>query len=137
MTQTPHSGTDGLSEDQRHAARGRFQILRPDLGEGIPLTRIAEEHKLALRTLSRWAANDRQLGLAGLCRRSRSDRDQRRMSPTLQQFIEGLALHRPHLSSAAVHREAALIAAQLGEPVPCYRTVPMVIRDLGPALGTL
>ena len=59
------------------------------------------------------------------------------MSPTLQQFIEGLALHRPHLSAAAVHREAALIAARLGEPVPCYRTVHMVIGALEPALVTL
>src|SRR5208337_5442047 len=137
MTENTHSGTDGLSEDQRRAALGRFQIVRPYLEEGVPLTRIAQEHKLGLRTVSRWAANYRQLGLAGLCRSSRSDRDKRRMSPTLQQFIEGLALHRPHLSSAAVHREAAIIAARLGEPVPCYRTVHMVIRDLEPALVTL
>ena len=36
-----------------------------------------------------------------------------------------------------MHREAALIAARLGEPVPCYRTVHRVIRGLEPALVTL
>jgi putative transposase len=133
----PHPGTDGLTEVQRRAALARFQILRPNLEEGIPLTRIAQEHGLGVRTLSRWADHYRQLGLAGLCRKSRKDRDKRKMSPTLQQFIEGLALHRPHLSAAAVHREAALIATRLGEPVPSYRTVHIVIRGLEPALVTL
>jgi putative transposase len=134
-----------LTEDQRRAALGRFRILRPHLEEGVPLARIAQEHNLGLRTLSRWAANYRQPGLAGLCRKSRTDRDQRKMSPTLQQFIEGLALLRPHLSAAAVHCETTLIAVRLGEPVPCYRTVHMVIhrtvhmviRGLEPALATL
>lgn len=137
MTDTPHSGTDGLTEDQRRAALGRFQVLRPYLEEGVPLARIAQEHHLPVRTLSRWAASYRRLGLAGLCRKSRSDRDKRKMSTALQQFIEGLALHRPYLSAAAVHREAALIAARLGEPVPSYRTVHMVIGALEPALVTL
>ena len=137
MTTTPHSGTDGLTDDQRRTALDRFQILRPHLEEDIPLARIAHEQMLSFRTLSRWAANYHRLGLAGLCRKSRTDRDQRRMSPTLQQFTEGLALEKPQLSAAAVHREAALIAARLGEPVPCYRTVHMVIRDLEPALVTL
>src|SRR6516225_5968604 len=134
---TPHPGTDGLTEDQRRAALARFQILRPYLEEGVPLARIAQEHSLSVRTLNRWAADYHRLGLAGLCRKSRNDRDQRKMSLTLQQFIEGLALHRPHLSAAAVHREAALIAARLGEPVPSYRTVHMVIHGLEPALVML
>ena len=137
MTTTPHSGTDGLTEDQRRTALDRFQILRPHLEEDIPLARIAHEQMLSFRTLSRWAASYHRLGLAGLCRKSRTDRDQRRMSPTLQQFTEGLALEKLQLSAAAVHREAALIAARLGEPVPSYRTVHRVIRGLEPALVTL
>ena len=137
MTAQPYAGTDGLSEDQRREALERFRILRPYLEEGVPLARIAQDHNLVLRTLTRWAGHYRQRGLAGLCRKSRTDRDQRKMSPTLQQFIEGLALAKPHLSAAAVHREAALLAARLGEPVPCYRTVHMVIHALEPALVTL
>src|SRR3954447_20688324 len=137
MTETLASGTDGLTEDQRRAALGRFQVLRPYFEDSVPLASIALENHLPVRTLTRWAANYRRLGLAGLCRKSRNDRDRRKMSPTLQQFIEGLALHRPYLSAAAVHREAAIMAARLGEPVPSYRTVHMVIGALGPALVTL
>jgi Helix-turn-helix domain len=92
MTTTSHSGTDSWTEDQRRAAFARFQILRPHLEEDVPLARIAEEQKLSFRTLSRWATNYHQLGLAGLCRKPRTDRDQRRMSPTLQQFTEGLVM---------------------------------------------
>src|SRR5262249_25839533 len=134
---TPHPGTDGLTEVQRRAALARFLILRPYREEGVPLAHIAQQHGLGVRTLSRWADHYRQLGLAGLCRKSRNDRDKRKMSPTLQQFIEGLALHRPHLSAAAVHREAALIAARLGDPVPSSRTVHIGIRRLQPAPVTL
>src|SRR5262249_43243535 len=73
MTTTPHPGTDDLTEDQRRAALARFQVLRPHLEEDIPLDRIAHEQNLSLRTLSRWAATYRRLGLAGLCRKSRTD----------------------------------------------------------------
>ena len=43
MTATSRSGTNGLTEDQRHAALGRFQILLPYLKEGVSLARIAQE----------------------------------------------------------------------------------------------
>jgi putative transposase len=71
---------EGLTEDQRRAALARFQILRPYLEEGVPLTRIAQEQGLSVRTLNRWAADYHRLGLAGLCRKSRNDRD----NPTMR-----------------------------------------------------
>ena len=116
-------GAPGLADDRRSAALARFQIIRPHLEEGVPLARIAQERHLSPRTLSRWAAHYRRIGLPGLCRKSRNDWDKRKMSPILRKFIEGLALHRPHLSAAGVHREATLIAARPGEPAPSYRTV--------------
>lgn len=42
-----------LTESQRSKARKRFPILRPFLEEGVPLTRIALEHQLEMRTLRR------------------------------------------------------------------------------------
>ena len=92
MTATPHFGTGDLTEDQRRAALGRFQTLRPHLEEDVPLARIAHEHKSNLRTPNRWATNYRQLELAWLCRKPPIDKDKRRMSPTLQQLIDGLAM---------------------------------------------
>ena len=84
MTTTPHSGTDGLTEDQN----------------------------LSFRTQNRWdlwATNFRCLRLAGLCCKFCTDRDQRRMSPTLQQFTEELAV-------VEVARECSVIGTDMREP---------------------
>ena len=133
MALTPSFGTSGLTEEQRSLALARFHILRPFLEEGVPLASIAQQHDLNLRTVRRWAKSYRQHGLAGLCRPARADKSKRRMSPTLQHCIEGFALRQPRLTAAAVHRQAAAAAAQLGEPVPSYRTVHRVIQQLDPA----
>jgi transposase-like protein len=138
MALTPNFGTSGLTEDQRSLALARFHILRLFLEENVPLATLAQQHDLNERTLRRWANNYRQHGLAGLCRPARADKSKRRrMSPTLQQCIEGFALKQPRLTAAAVHRQAAAAAARLGEPVPSYRTVHRVIQQLDPALVTL
>src|SRR5271166_6074141 len=79
MTVTSRSGTNGLTEDQRRTALDRFQILRPHLEEDIPLDRIAHEQKLSSRTLSRWAANYRRLGLREHCRKPHAGKDKRRV----------------------------------------------------------
>ena len=124
MDVPPKLKGSGLTKKQRSLALDRFHTLRPFLEDGVPLARIAQENHLHVRTVSRWAKNYHQLGLAGLCRQPRTDKNKRRrMSPTLQQFTEGLALQKPPLTATAVHRQAASVAARLGEPVPSYRTV--------------
>ncbi len=39
-----------LSEEQRHQALERFQVLRPFLEEGVPLAAVAREHAISPRT---------------------------------------------------------------------------------------
>ena len=95
MALTTRSGTGGLTEQERALALERFQILRPFLEDGVPLVRVAEENHLNERTIRRWAKDYRQFGLAGLCHKARADKKKRQMSPTLQQFVEGLALQKP------------------------------------------
>ena len=120
MASTTRSGTAGLTEEERSFALKRFQILRPFLEDGVPLVRIAQENNLGVRTVYRWAENYRERGLAGLCRKARGDKSKRQMSPTLEKVIEGLALKEPRPTAAAVHRQAAVLASQLNEPVPSY-----------------
>src|SRR5436305_11662025 len=132
---TPPSLT-ALSEAQRERALERFQTVRPFLEEGIPLARVARERGIILRTLQRWVVRYRHEGLAGLARKERSDRGKRQLSDNLRQAIEGLALKKPPLSAASIHRQAAILAERLGEPPPTYRIVYAVIRDLDPALVT-
>src|SRR5262245_56632724 len=126
MTTKP--GTGGLTEEERSFALARFQMQRPILEDGVTLARVAEENRLSVRTVGRWVRSYRQRGLVGLCRKVRVDKRNRRMSPMLQQFIEGLALKEPRLTAAAVHRQATLVAPRLGEPVPSYQTVHLMIQ---------
>ena len=42
------------------------------------------------------------------------------LSDTLRQAIEGLALKKPPLSAASIHRQAVTLAERLGEPPPSY-----------------
>jgi putative transposase len=133
----PPSPLSGLSEAERDLALKRFDLLRPFLEDGIPLTRVACARGLALRTARRWAECYRRDGLAGLVRKARSDRDRRNLSDMLWQGIEGLALKKPRLSVAAIHRQAVALAEHLGEPPPSYGSVYTRIRGLEPALLTL
>src|SRR5271157_201609 len=137
MALTTQPSTGELTEKERSLALARFQILRPFLEDGVPLVRIAQENHLSERTVRRWVESYRQRGLAGLCRKAHADRGKRRMSITLQQFVEGLALQEPRQTAAAVHRQVALVAPELGEPVPSYQTIHLMIQRMDPALMTL
>src|SRR5512135_3034723 len=126
-----------LSEAQRSLALERFRILKPFFEEQIPLPQVAHGAGISLRTARYWARRYQREGLVGLARKIRRDRDQRKLSPTLQQFIEGLALQKPRPSMATIHRKVAETATNRGERVPSYTVVYRLIRKLDPALLTL
>jgi putative transposase len=107
------------------------------LEDGVPLTRLARERQIVLRTARRWVARYRKNGLAGLVRKERNDKDERKLAPQLQQIIEGLALSRPRLSAAAVHRKAVEAARKLNVNPPSYDVVYSLTRKLAPALVTM
>jgi putative transposase len=116
----------------------RFRLLRPTLEDGVPLAQLARERGLQLRRLQRWVRAYREEGLDGLALHTRTDRGQRRrVSVELQHVIEGLALRRPPLSRAAVHRETVAIARAQGWPEPSYGTVYSIIRALPAAMVAL
>jgi hypothetical protein len=77
------------------------------------------------------------VGRAGLARKRRSDRGQRHLSDALRRGLEGLALKKPPLSAASIHRQAVTRAERLGQPPPSYSTVYALIRVRDPAVLTL
>ena len=85
---------------------GRLAALRRYLDGEVALTAVAAEHGIALRTARRWVARLRASGPAGLGRKRRSDTGRRRLAPDLVVLVEGLALTRPRLSIATIHRRA-------------------------------
>ena len=68
-----------LSEVQRRQALARYHLLQPYLEGHVTLKSILDTHGLARRTAQRWVRQYRQMGLAGLARRQRSDRGRRRI----------------------------------------------------------
>lgn len=59
------------------------------------------------------------------------------MPSELVGLIEGLALHKPKLSAAAIHQRVKTIAEARNWPIPSNATVHAVVEALDPALVTL
>ena len=134
----PYPPLVSLTEAQRLAALKRFHLLRPFLEDGVPLTHIATQYQIQIRTLRRWVAQYRSFGLVGLVRRPRNDQGQRRaVPPGLQQVIEGLALQKPRRTLATIQREAARIAREQEWTAPSYSTIQRIVGELDPSLLTL
>jgi putative transposase len=126
-----------LTSEQRALATQRWQVLRPHIEEEVPLPAAAAAGAVPVRTLERWLARYRDGGLVGLARSPRSDRGRRKLPGELVAVIEGLALRRPPPSTAAIHRQAAAVAARQGWPVPSYATVYDIVRRLDPGMVML
>lgn len=127
-----------LSETQRATALQRYQILKPFLEGTCTLPEAIKPYELPLRTARGWVARYRAMGLAGLARGSRSDKGKhRQLSPEVMQLIEGLALQKPPLSKAAIHRRVQDWAKTADQPYPSYTLVSHVINGLEPGLVML
>jgi putative transposase len=122
-----------LREDAMH----RFAVLRSHLEENVSLAATAKHADIALRTAQRWLARYRTEGLAGLARMPRSDSGHRRIMSELAQLIEGMALHKPSLSVAAIHRRINGLAKKKNWPTPSYGSVYAIVRGLDPGMVTL
>lgn len=129
--------TDSLtvfSDADRAAAMERFRVLQPHLEIGVPLTAVADASGHSVRTLRRWAAKYREAGLVGLVRRGRADAGRRKLRADLAQQIEALAVQKPRLSAASIHRRIEKAAKAVGHPAPSYATVRRVMETLDPAM---
>ena len=121
----------GLSQPRRRRAFDRYRKLRPHLEQAVPLTRVAAEAGLPLRTAQRWVSRYRRFGLAGLSRAARADQGKRRrVSDGLRRLAEGLALQEAALGPGAIHREVCRVAQVQGQASPGYHiiTVSFAVR---------
>lgn len=126
----------GLSAQQLTLAQHRWEVLRPHLQDGVPLTQAARDAGVSLRTAQRWLSRYQAGGLTALARRPRSDRGARRTSPELVQLIEGLALRRPRPSIATIWRQGLRVAEEHGWPAPSYPAVHTIVTAIDPHLLT-
>ena len=97
----------------------RFQLLEPHLGGQKDLRSISQGAEISVRTLQRWVVGYKRAGLAGLVKKGRTDKGERRaISPRLRDAIEGLALEKPALPLTSVHRQVKHFAQMIGEAAP-------------------
>lgn len=128
----------GWPDEVRKLAMERFWLLQPHLEQNQPLRSVARAAGIPYRTAHRLVSAYRRHGLSGLVRKKRTDRGQRRtVSDKLKEGIEGLALQKPPLPIAALHRKVLQLARERGEKPPSYGTVFSIVRSLPADLVTL
>jgi putative transposase len=128
----------GLTGEARKHALDRFHLLQPHLENNRPLKAVAAAAAIPFRTAQRWVSLYRQLGLAALARRKRTDTGQHRdISAKLKEAIEGIALQKPPLPVATICRQARRLAQDLGEEPPSYWLVYRIVTALPADLVTL
>jgi|SRR5271165_63878 len=133
-----HRELSALTEKQCSQALKHFQLIRPFLKDGVPLSQIASKLQFSVRTLRRFVRQYRSFGLIGLSKATRKDIGQRRsVTPELQKIIEGLALQTPRRTIANIKREAARISQEQNWTPPSYSTTKRIVKKLDPQLTTL
>ncbi|MCB0597417.1 MAG: DDE-type integrase/transposase/recombinase [Lewinellaceae bacterium] len=116
----------------------KFKLIKPHLEQGIPLTHIAQEKQVPLRTMRRWAKRYREHGLSGLEAKPRCDKNRRRsVSEELEQMARAFALQKPRLNIATIHRKIAALAKQQGQAAPKYNVIYDIVQKMDPRLIAL
>ena len=124
---TAISAPSQLTEKQRQLAMKRFAVLQPHLENGVPVAGAARHAGIPARTVERWLARYRSLGLPGLVRSVRSDAAGHRLPGDIVTLIEGMGLKKPHASAAAIHRRISNIAKAQGWRGPSYSAVYAIL----------
>jgi len=102
-----------LSESPRKIALDRFRLLQRHLEEQRLLKAVARDAGIGYRTAQRWKMRYRKYGLPGLARDDRADRGWRRaITLELKEILEALALQKPPLPIAALHRRMTNVGCE-------------------------
>lgn len=128
---------DRLPKPGDAEAAKRLGVLRRYLDGDVPLARAAADAGVPLRTAKRWLARYRTNGPSGLARLQRADSGTRKIVSELVELIEGMALTKPRLSAATIHRRVDAVARKQGWPAPSYSSVHAIMAALDPAMLTL
>ena len=116
----------------------KFKIIQSYLEDGVSLADIIVASGRPIRTLRRWIKQYRENGLAGLERKSRSDKSKRRsIDSELADLTKALALSKPKLSITTIQRKVKKLALQKKKPVPKYNVIYDIVSNLDPSLMTL
>lgn len=126
-----------FDKDQSKALH-KYKLIQLYLQNEKSFLEICKGQQIHPRTMRRWIKRYKELGLTGLERQQREDRDKRRScSQELQLLIEGLHLQQPHLSGASVYRKVKEHSLKHRQKCPSYRTVCHIISQIPKSMKTL
>ena len=117
-------------------ATARWEILRQHVEDGVPLTVLAEEHHIGLRTLQRWHQSFKLQGKPGLEPVAQGKRGCR-MPSDFVKLVEGLALAKLPRTTAAIHQQANKVALHQGWAPVSYSTIRSIVGEIDPGMMTL
>ena len=129
-----HAALSEMPEGVRQRAFDRYQKLRPHLEQNAPLTRVAKEASLPLRTAQRWVSRYRRFGLAGLARAERAD--EANVAGCRRNFVNSLKAlpcngrrspRAPYIGKSARRTGPGRTAARISH---CLQRCPRHPRDL-------
>ena len=127
---------EGPAVGRTSKAAARWEILRQHVEDGVPLTVLAGENHLGLRSLQRWHMAFKLRGKDGLEPAALQKRG-RRSPPELILLVEGLALAKPRRTTAAIHKQANAVALQRGWSPVSYSTVRSIVAGMDPGMLTM
>jgi len=127
-----------MGKSHTKSALDKFEVIRPHLEESIPLSKIAKNQTITLRTLKRWIKNYRENGLKGLERKENANKGKRKtINQKLVELTEALILKKPPISLAAIHRKIIKVAQHKGFAEPSYKAIWLTAKQINPALVLL
>ena len=115
----------------------RMAALRAHLHDGAPLSAVAADACVSLRTVQRWLARYTANGPVGLARPRRPEAGTRTFPNELIELIQGMALTKPPASIATIHRRVMRVAGEHGWRTPSYGSVRDIVHRIDPAMLTL
>lgn len=122
----------------KFSAIEKFRILDLNLHDGVPLTRVAIECGIPLRTLHQWKKDFVVGGLDDLATKRRRDKGQHRvLSDEMKNISKAYALQKPALTVKAIFRKICGYAVDRNLKPPSYTTVYTFIKGINPGLLTL
>lgn len=127
-----------ITEDKRNVALTRMSIITPFLEGKDTLVNSSLVNKIPIRTIKSWVKRYRNEGFIGLIPKSRNDINKpRAYSLEIKQLVEGLHLSNKFISCASIHRKIKEYAIKHHLNYPSYRTVHVIINNIGKDLVAL
>lgn len=119
-------------------AINKFKIIQPYLNGQVTIAALSEETKISPRSLHRWVAEYKKIGLDGLKTKTRSDKGHHRnLSEDLINLIVAMALQKPKRTITSIYRTVKQYCHDKTLPLPSYAVVYKIIYKLPCDLVTL